>query len=103
MLIGAILVGSGAGLCLLGSAALVGDFSPTNRRAELYSAYLVIAFGALGLTALGSGPIIAASSVPVVLGLASAMCLLLLTYVALMSRKWLPGSPSLGVVPPTPL
>lgn len=44
MVVGAGLVGAGSGLTLMGSAALIGAISPLQMRAELYSAYLVVAF-----------------------------------------------------------
>lgn len=55
---GSLVVGAASGMCLLGSAGFIGVISPPHRRAEIYSAFLVIAFGSLGLTALGAGPVI---------------------------------------------
>lgn len=55
MVAGAALVGAGSGLTLMGSAALVGAISPLHSRAELYSAYLLVAFSVLGATALLAG------------------------------------------------
>lgn len=55
MVVGAALVGAGSGLTLMGSAALVGAISPLHMRAELYSAYLLVAFSVLGCTALLAG------------------------------------------------
>ncbi len=52
---GAALVGAGSGLTLMGSAALIGAISPLHMRAELYSAYLLVAFSVLGCTALLTG------------------------------------------------
>ncbi|MCL3819598.1 MFS transporter [Aeromicrobium wangtongii] len=58
VVIGSLLIGSAAGLCLLGSAGFIGSMAPPDRRAEIYSAFLLFAFGTLGLTALGIGPVI---------------------------------------------
>lgn len=89
MVIGSMVVGGGAGMCLMGSAALIGIISPADRRAEMYSAYLTVAFTALGITALISGPIIGAISITAVLTSACALCSLLLAYIVYASRKWL--------------
>lgn len=89
MIIGSMIVGGGAGLCLMGSAALVGAISPFNRRAEIYSLYLVVAFTALGLTALMSGPLIGLVSITAVVMAASAICAVLTLYVIFGSRRWI--------------
>jgi MFS family permease len=89
MVIGSMVVGGGAGMCLMGSAALIGIISPADRRAEMYSAYLTVAFTALGITALISGPIIGAISITAVLTSACVLCSLLLAYIVYASRKWL--------------
>ena len=52
VVLGSAVLGAGAGLCLLGSAALIGAISPPGQRAELYSAYLLVAFTVLAGTAL---------------------------------------------------
>ena len=88
MVIGSMVVGAGAGLCLMGSAAQIGIISPDHRRAEIYSAYLVVAFGALGATALSSGPIIGLTSISVVVLVASILSAALALYVGLGSRRW---------------
>ncbi|MTK05047.1 MFS transporter [Micromonospora sp. CP22] len=58
VMLGSAVLGLGAGLCLLGSAALVGVISPPGREAEVYSAYLVVAFATLAGTALAAGPVL---------------------------------------------
>ena len=55
MVVGAVFVGAGSGLTLMGSAALIGAIAPVHMRAELYSAYLLVAFSVLGCTALLAG------------------------------------------------
>ena len=89
MIFGSMVVGGGAGMCLMGSASLVGIISPVDRRAEVYSAYLTVAFIALGVTALIAGPIIGILSITAVLISASVLCTLLTGYVILGSRRWL--------------
>jgi MFS family permease len=89
MVIGSMLVGAGAGLCLMGSAALVGEISPIDRRAEIYSSYLIVAFMALGITALISGPLIGLVSITAVVMAASVTCTALMAYVIYGSRRWL--------------
>ena len=73
VVLGAAVLGCGAGLCLLGSAALVGTISPPGQRAEMYSAYLVAAFVAVAGTALAVGPAVTRFSLPVVLIAATAI------------------------------
>lgn len=89
MVTGSMLVGAGAGLCLMGSAALVGEISPIDRRAEIYSSYLIVAFMALGITALISGPLIGLVSITAVVMAASVTCTVLMVYVIYGSRRWL--------------
>ncbi len=92
MVVGSMVVGAGAGLCLMGSAAYVGIISPNNRRAEIYSAYLVVAFGALGVTALSAGPIIGIASISTVVFGAGVLCAVLALYVGIGSRRWISRS-----------
>ncbi len=66
-LAGTVLIGLGGGLGLLGGAALVGRISPPQRRAETYSAFLVVGFGTLGAAALVAGPLLDRLSLPAVL------------------------------------
>jgi MFS family permease len=89
MVVGSMVVGAGAGLCLMGSAAYVGIISPKNRRAEIYSAYLAVAFGALGVTALSAGPIIGIASITTVVFGAGVLCAVLALYVGIGSRRWI--------------
>ncbi|WP_127480164.1 MFS transporter [Nocardioides pantholopis] len=67
VLVGTALLGSGAGLCLLGGASLIGRIAAPERRAETYSAFLVVAFGTLGGAALLAGPVLGHLSLTVVL------------------------------------
>jgi MFS family permease len=89
MVIGSMVVGAGAGLCLMGSAAYVGVISPDHRRAEIYSAYLVVAFSALGVTALSAGPIIGFASISTVVLGAGVLSAVLALYVGIGSRRWI--------------
>jgi MFS family permease len=89
MLIGAITTGGGAGLCLMGAAALVGMISPLGRSAEIYSAFLLIAYITIVVAALIAGPLIGLISISAVLIFASLVCVLLTIYVVYGSRRWL--------------
>jgi MFS family permease len=89
LVFGSMVVGGGAGMCLMGSAALVGKISPIDRRAEVYSAYLIVAFTALGVTALIAGPVIGVVSIMAVLISACVLCTLLTGYIVFGSRRWL--------------
>jgi MFS family permease len=89
MVFGSMVVGGGAGMSLMGSAALVGKISPIDRRAEVYSAYLIVAFTALGVTALIAGPVIGVVSIMAVLISACVLCILLTGYIVFGSRRWL--------------
>lgn len=89
MVFGSMVVGGGAGMSLMGSAALVGKISPIDRRAEVYSAYLIVAFTALGVTALIAGPVIGVVSIMAVLISACVLCTLLTGYIVFGSRRWL--------------
>lgn len=75
VVLGSAVLGCGAGLCLLGSAALIGAISPPSHRAELYSAYLLVAFTVLAGTAVTAGPILTRFSLPVVMTAATAISL----------------------------
>ena len=89
MLMGAITTGGGAGLCLMGAAALVGMISPLGRSAEIYSAFLLIAYITIVVAALIAGPLIGLISISAVLVFASLVCVLLTIYVVYGSRRWL--------------
>jgi MFS family permease len=91
LIVGSAIIGSGAGLCLMGSAELVGVISPINRRAEIYSVYLMVAFGALATMALASGSILEITEVGSVLLAAGGLCALLLAYAAIAGRRLLPA------------
>ncbi len=89
MVFGSMVVGGGAGLCLMGSAALIGIISPIDRRAEVYSSYLAVSFTAIGVTALIAGPLIGLVSITAVLISACILCIFLTGYVVFGSRRWL--------------
>ena len=89
LMAGSILVGSGAGLCLLGSATVVGLVSPESRRAEIYSVYLLFAFGAMATMALLAGPVIQRTEVGFVLLAACGLCLCVTAYVLIPGRRML--------------
>ena len=92
MVVGSMVVGAGAGLCLMGSAAFVGIISPDDRRAEIYSAYLVVAFSALGVTALSAGPLIGVASISTVVFGSAVLSAVLALYVGMGSRRWISRS-----------
>ncbi|WP_235738810.1 MFS transporter [Nocardioides alcanivorans] len=58
VLVGFSLLGAGAGLNLFGAATLIGVISPKDRQAEIYAAWLVVAFGTLATSALLAGPLV---------------------------------------------
>jgi len=89
LMVGSILVGSGAGLCLLGSTTVIGLISPDTRRAEIYSVYLLVAFGAMATMALLAGPIIQLTQVGFVLLAASLLCLGVTAYIFSVGRRTL--------------
>lgn len=91
LIVGSVIIGSGAGLCLMGSAELVGIISPMNRRAEIYSVYLMVAFGALATMALASGSILEITQVGSVLLAAGGLSALLLAYAVIAGRRLLPA------------
>lgn len=72
-LVGAVVLGMGAGTSLLGSAKSLAVWSPADRRAELYAAWLLVPFTALGASAFLAGPLLASTSLLVVLGSAAAV------------------------------
>lgn len=91
LILGSAVVGGGAGLCLMGSAALVGIISPGSRRAEIYSVYLMVAFGALATIALASGSILAIAEVGTVLVVAGGLSAVLVVYVIVFGSRFLPS------------
>lgn len=101
LVLGSVLVGASAGLCLLGSAGLVGQLSPRDRRAETYSAYLLVSFTAMALVALAAAPVVA-RSVPLVLGATSAVAAVLAVGVAVGSRRLVRGELPLARVQVAP-
>lgn len=89
MVVGSMILGGGAGLCLMGSATLVGSIAPAGRSAEIYSVFLIVGFITLGTTALTAGSLIGLVSINAVLVSASGSCFLLAIYVIYGSRRWL--------------
>lgn len=81
LLIGSLMIGTGAGLCLLGSAGFIGSISPPDRRAEIYSAYLLVAFTTLGMTAIVAGPLNEHRSIEFVLACAAAITITTTTWI----------------------
>ena len=61
-LVGALVLGSGAGLALLCSAALVGSIAPLDRRAEIQAAYFAVAFVAVATSSLALGQVVHGAS-----------------------------------------
>lgn len=55
---GTVVLGAGAGLALLSSAALVGTIAPVERRAEIQAAYFAVAFVAVATASLALGPVV---------------------------------------------
>lgn len=91
LVVGSAVIGGGAGLCLMGSAALVGVISPSSRRAEIYSVYLMVAFGALATIALASGSILAIAEVGTVLIVAGGFSFVLVGYLLYFGPRFLPA------------
>lgn len=85
LLIGSLMIGTGAGLCLLGSAGFIGSISPQNRRAEIYSAYLLVAFTTLGMTAVAAGPLNEHYSIELVLACAAAVTITTTAWILTLS------------------
>ncbi|WP_229052115.1 MFS transporter [Aeromicrobium sp. Leaf350] len=77
------LIGIGAGLGLHASAGHVGAVSPPERRAEIYSAYLLSAFVALALGAFGLGAVVDTAGITAAAGTAAGVCALLAVGTAL--------------------
>ncbi|GAA1746378.1 MFS transporter [Aeromicrobium alkaliterrae] len=77
------LLGVGAGLGLHASAGHVGAVSPPERRAEIYSAYLLSAFVALAASAFGLGAVVEAQGITAAAATATGVCAGLTVLVAL--------------------
>lgn len=60
--LGALVLGTGAGLALLCSAAMVGSIAPVDRRAEMQAAYFAVAFVAVATSSLALGPVVHGAS-----------------------------------------
>ena len=67
----------------------LGMISPFGRKAEIYSAFLLIAYITIVTAALIAGPLIGLISISAVLIFASLVCVLLTIYVVYGSRRWL--------------
>jgi antibiotic biosynthesis monooxygenase (ABM) superfamily enzyme len=67
----------------------LGMISPLGRSAEIYSAFLLIAYITIVTAALIAGPLIGLISISAVLIFASLACVLLTIYVVYGSRRWL--------------
>ncbi|WP_296606819.1 hypothetical protein, partial [Nocardioides sp.] len=76
-LAGALVLGTGAGLALLCSAAVVSSIAPLDRRAEIQAAYFAVAFVAVAISSLALGPVVHNAS------LAAAMTVAVIADVAL--------------------
>jgi hypothetical protein len=90
---GAILLGGGSGLSLLGGTGLVGAIAPTGRVAETYAAFLVVAFLALGGGALVAGPALGLLSVTTLLPIMSVVVavgtvILIVVHSGASARQW---------------
>jgi MFS family permease len=90
---GAILLGGGSGLSLLGGTGLVGAIAPTGRVAETYAAFLVVAFLALGGGALVTGPALGLLSVTTLLPTVSVVVAvgtvtLIVVHSGASARQW---------------
>ncbi|UMG93712.1 hypothetical protein [Nocardioides sp. TF02-7] len=85
--VGAVVVGAGAGVCLLASATAIGAIAPVDRRAELQAAYLTVAFLAVGLASLGLGAVVEAASVRSAVAIAVAVDLVLALFCALLLTR----------------
>lgn len=77
---GAVLVGAGGGLVLLGATRLIGDSAPTHRRAEVFAAWMVAAFTTLGGTSLLGGLALGGVALTTVLTVATGGIVVLATY-----------------------
>lgn len=74
---GTSVVGAGAGLALLSSAALIGAIAPVERRAELQAAYFAVAFLAVATASLALGQVVHSASLATAIVVAAVTDLLL--------------------------
>jgi hypothetical protein len=85
---GTVILGGGAGLALLSSAALVGAIAPVDRRAEIQAAYFAVAFVAVATASLTLGPVVHGASLDtaIIVALVSDIVLTAGATVLLMRR-----------------
>lgn len=87
-LLGATILGLGAGATLLGSATSLASWSPPERRGELYAAWLLVPFTTLGASAFLAAPVLASTSlVTVLLSAAAVTALATATVAATVKRR----------------
>lgn len=84
--VGSVVLGLGAGAALLGSAASLATWCPPARRAELYAAWLLVPFTVLGASAFSAGPLLASTSLLVVVACAATFSALATVVVAALGR-----------------
>lgn len=88
-LFGSVVLGFGAGTSLLGSAGSLALWSPADRRGELYAAWLLVPFTALGTSAFLAGPLLASTSLLTVMlsaATATAACTVVVALASLPTR-----------------
>jgi MFS family permease len=87
-LVGALVLGTGAGLALLCSATLVGSIAPVDRRAELQAAYFAVAFLAVATSSLALGPVVHEASLQtaMIVAMVADAVLAVATSVLLLNR-----------------
>ncbi len=84
---GAALIGFGGGLALMGGTRLIGAVAPLDRRAEMYGAWMVIAFVMLGGTSLVSGLALGDAPLSGVMAVAAATFTVLAAFVLANARR----------------
>lgn len=84
---GACLIGFGGGLALMGGTRLIGAVAPLDRRAEMYGAWMVIAFVMLGGTSLVSGLALGDAPLSGVMAVAAATFAVLAAFVLANARR----------------
>jgi len=84
---GAALIGFGGGLALQGGTRMIGAVAPLDRRAEMYGAWMVIAFVMLGATSLVAGLALGDAPLSGVMAVAATVFLALAAYVLANARR----------------
>jgi predicted MFS family arabinose efflux permease len=82
--LGTGVLGAGAGLALLSSAALVGSIAPVGHRAEIQAAYFAVAFLAVATASLALGPVVHSASLEAAIGVAALADLVLTVMMAVL-------------------